>query len=58
MIIVDNCPENYSLQIENGICIVSWYDDVNDTALEDLMSLLLEIAKKKPDDVRHALSVF
>ena len=40
------------MQFDNGICIVSWYDDPEDTALEDLEGLLTEIAKKKPSDVR------
>lgn len=57
-IIVDNCPENFSLQSENGICILSWYDDPQDRALQDLTFPLLEISKKNVDDVRVALLQF
>jgi len=32
-IIVDNIPENFLLQPENGISIKSWYNDEADTAL-------------------------
>lgn len=58
MIIIDNCPENFALQDQNGICISTWYDDVYDTALTDLSIPLLVIANKKPADVRKALSHF
>jgi len=40
-IIVDNISENFLLQPENGISIKSWYDDEEDTALEQLASLLV-----------------
>jgi len=40
-IIVDNISENFLLQHENGISIKSWYDDLEDTALEQLSSLLI-----------------
>ena len=39
-IIVDNIPENFLLQPENGISIKSWFDDPEDTALADLAPLL------------------
>ena len=39
-IIVDNVAENFQLQPDNGILIRSWYDDMSDTALEDLAPLL------------------
>lgn len=55
MIIVDNVPENFQLQPDNGIYITSWFDDVNDTALNELTPILIEIAKKQVDDVRAAL---
>lgn len=35
MIIVDNSPENFQLQKENGIFIKSWYNDQEDKALEN-----------------------
>ena len=36
MIIVDNVPENFQLQQDNGIFITSWFDDITDTALIEL----------------------
>lgn len=55
MIIVDNVPENFQLQPDNGIFITSWFDDVNDTALSELTPILKEIVKKNVPDVRMAL---
>jgi hypothetical protein len=40
---VDNLAENFLLQPENGICILSWYDDENDDALMQLAPLLISI---------------
>jgi CTD small phosphatase-like protein 2 len=39
-IIVDNLPENFQLQAENGIFISSWMGDPTDRALKDLAPLL------------------
>jgi CTD small phosphatase-like protein 2 len=44
-IIVDNVADNFALQRENGIFIKTWYDDMSDTSLYDLIPLLLGIAK-------------
>ena len=42
MIIVDNMPQNFNLQKENGIFIKSFYgDDNDDTALIDLAPILI-----------------
>ena len=40
MIIVDNVPENFQFQPDNGIFITSWFDDVTDTALDELAPIL------------------
>ena len=39
-IIVDNLSKNYRLQPQNGIQILSWYDDDDDEALGKLYTLL------------------
>ena len=57
-IIVDNVAENFQLQPDNGIFIKSWFDDMNDTALEELAPLLKEIVAKDVPDVRDALRKF
>ena len=53
--IVDNNPESFLLQPENGILIKSWYDDVDDTALEELEVVLFMIIKSQMWDLRRAL---
>ena len=39
-IIIDNVAENFQVQPENGIFIRSWFDDMNDHELLDLLPLL------------------
>ena len=56
-IIVDNNPDNFQYQTENGIFIKSWYQDPEDTALVELVELLKFVARKSPDDVRVVLSL-
>ncbi|CAD8095006.1 unnamed protein product [Paramecium sonneborni] len=58
VIIVDNMPENFQLQPENGIYIQSWFGDVKDRALKDLQPLLEQIVIKKCKDIRIALNQF
>ena len=58
MIIVDNVAENFQLQPDNGIFIRSWFDDMTDTALEELGPLLKEVVRKQVPDVRVALRKF
>jgi CTD small phosphatase-like protein 2 len=58
MVIVDNIADNFRLQMENGIYIKSWFNDMEDTALSELCPLLLELAKKRVPDVRVALQTY
>ena len=39
-IIIDNSPTSYSLQPENGMPILSWYDDKKDDKLYELIPVL------------------
>lgn len=57
-LIVDNVPENFIKQKENGIFIKSWYDDKNDTCLLDLIPILKELVVNNVDDVRFYLSQY
>lgn len=44
----------YRLQVNNGIPIVSWYEDPSDTALISLLPFLEELADV--DDVRPIIA--
>ena len=55
VIILDNLPQNFSLQPENGVRIQSWTGDPNDRSLAYLCPFFLMIAEEKPDDVRVLL---
>jgi CTD small phosphatase-like protein 2 len=47
--IVDNFPENFALQRDNGICIKSWYGDQNDKVLMTLEKVLIsELIRHDP----------
>lgn len=53
-IIIDNLSENYmSSTPDNGICIPSWYDDLDDTCLTKLKPLLESIVLREIPDVRQ-----
>jgi Dullard-like phosphatase family protein len=58
IIIVDNMPQNYRLQKENGIEIKPFYgEDINDKALEHLGNILKKIVNKF-EDVRDGISEY
>ncbi|KAK1574929.1 hypothetical protein Q3G72_001065 [Acer saccharum] len=48
--IIDNSPQVFRLQVDNGIPINSWYDDPTDSALISLIPFLETLAEA--DDVR------
>lgn len=58
LLLVDNKPENFAFQPENGIEILSWYDDPMDNALIELKSLLKKIGSKPGLDLRVALKKY
>ena len=58
IIIVDNMEQNYKLQTNNGITIRPfWGKDNEDSALIDLLDILIKIAEKNMD-VRAGLKLF
>jgi RNA polymerase II subunit A small phosphatase-like protein len=53
VIIIDNSPASYMFHPGHAVPIDSWFDDLNDTELLDLISFLEDLAKV--DDVRTVL---
>ena len=57
-IIIDNMPQNFRFQKENGICIKPfWGQDSNDKTLYNLIPILIDVAKMG-GDVRISLNKF
>ena len=55
LLIVDNKSQNFVLQPENGIEILSWYEDPMDNALRELSVFLQQIANRNGLDLRTVL---
>lgn len=54
IIIIDNSPASYMFNPENAVPVESWFDDVNDTELYELATVLEGLAKV--DDVRDEIA--
>jgi len=55
-IIIDNSPQSFMFQPDNGIPILSWYEDRSDTKLFDYIPLLKLMASSSIVDVRTILA--
>lgn len=55
MCIIDNSKENYSLQYENGLNIISFIGDQNDNELLFMAKDLMKIIYNSSDDIRPIL---
>ena len=58
LIMLDNLPENFILQEQNGVYVKSWLGDENDRCLLLLLSVFVYIANNTGDDVRNVLLEF
>jgi TFIIF-interacting CTD phosphatase-like protein len=56
VIIVDNSPNAYFFHPENAVPCLSWYDDLDDRGLFELIPLLEALAQV--DDVRAVIPQF
>lgn len=54
-ILIDNVADNFALQPDNGIFIKTWYEDMSDTCLYDLIPLLKSLVKNRVKDIRKSL---
>jgi len=52
VIIIDNLPENFKLQNNNGFEIKTWTEDMKDTQLADLQRILQDMHNLRVPDVR------
>ena len=57
-IIVDNLADNFKLQPNNGIHILTWLDDMKDTQLYDLGKILKDLVSRQPADIRPIIKKF
>ena len=55
-IIVDNSPTSFMFQPECALPILSWYEDMKDRELYEILPLLIELSKV--NDVRDAIPKF
>jgi TFIIF-interacting CTD phosphatase-like protein len=59
IIIIDNMPQNFKLQKDNGVYIKTFYgEDADDTALIDLIPILLKLVENTDFDIRKELKKF
>ena len=58
MIIIDNNPLSYDNNIDNGIPILSWYEDINDKELLKLLPILKYMSNSNVYDVRTIINQF
>ena len=56
MIIIDNNPLSYDNNRENGIPILSWYDNINDNELLKLLPILKYMSNSNVQDVRTIIN--
>lgn len=58
IMILDNLAENFQVNPENGVFIVSWFSDPEDTILKELIPFLRNIVVNRKSDVRVELKKY
>ena len=51
MVIIDDTPQNYRFHKDNAISISSWKGNQSDQELDIIKGILVQIAKKEPEDI-------
>jgi len=54
-VIVDNSPQAFSFQVDNGIPIRSWFGSCEDQELTTLEKILESLTENNPSDIRENL---
>ena len=57
-IIIDNIADNFEMQPQNGINILSWYNSKSDTELQKMQPILTSIVEEGTPDVREMISLY
>jgi len=58
IMIVDNSPHSYAFNPETAIPVETWFSDLNDTELRDMIPILEKLADPEVLDCREALKQF
>jgi RNA polymerase II subunit A small phosphatase-like protein len=53
--IIDNSPHAYSLQPENAVPCISWFDDYEDNELLEFIPVLTKVADPSVKNIIHEL---
>jgi CTD small phosphatase-like protein 2 len=55
VLIIDNLPDNFKLQQNNGLFIKTWNDDMKDNQLLDFSKLLKDLYLLRTPDIRPVM---
>jgi len=58
VIILDDTSSNFRYQRDNGIRVKAWRGEPNDTELESLKEMLLNLVRSNTEDVKTNLSTY
>lgn len=58
VIIIDNSPASYALQPQHAVPVSSWFSDIHDNELMDMVPFLQDLAHANTNDVSTILNVY